>query len=177
MKLGAVSAKLEWAKTVGSGVPFGSVTTCAATLLATFDLCKILIGLPGTALTLSAKIHLINPFLGSSCYIGSAASPIVIPLTLGTTSPPLPNLPIKGKIGTIQPLISAIQLLGLVLVNNSFSVPAATGCGTTGGGLVNASINQKLGLPSPAGHNTIVIDANGEEMYAPTILEHGWTGE
>lgn len=177
VKLGAVAAKLEWAAPVPSNTPFGAVTACGANLLTTFDLCKILGGLSGTAITLSVKIHLLNPFLGSSCYIGSAASPIVIPLTLGTTSPPPPNVPIKGKIGTAQPLLSSLLLLGMALVNNSFSVPGATGCGTTGGGLVNASIDQKLGLPSAAGHNTIVVDANGEEEEAAMILKHGWTGE
>src|ERR1700728_1667601 len=39
----------------------------------------------GTALTLPIKVHLENPLLGSSCYIGSNAEPIVLNLTTGAT--------------------------------------------------------------------------------------------
>ena len=37
----------------------------------------------GIALSLPLKVHLENPLLGSSCYIGSNAHPIVIEFTLG----------------------------------------------------------------------------------------------
>ena len=79
--------------------------------------------------------------LGSSCFIG----PIALNLTTGTTSPPLPNLPITGvpydaDAGTAT------------LVNNSFNVPGATGCGLFG--VANSSINTELGLPAAAGKNT-----------------------
>src|ERR1700736_2132926 len=58
-----------------------------------------LVNQEGVALSLPVKIHLENPFLGSECYIGSSANPIVWKLTTGTTSPPGPNQPIKGKVG------------------------------------------------------------------------------
>ena len=56
----------------------------------------------GTALSLPVKVHLENPFLGSGCFVGSNAHPIVIDLTTGTTSPPPPNEPISGKPGELS---------------------------------------------------------------------------
>jgi hypothetical protein len=174
-----VLAKLEWAVNVPPGTAFGRTSGCLnADPLAIFNLCKLQSAQAGTALTLEAKIHLMSPFLGPSCYIGSAASPIVIPLTTGFTSPPAPAHPIHGNPDVeIINRPGALQVLGTTLVNNSFSVPVATGCGTSGGGLINSSINHKLGLPSPPGQNTIVIIANAEERAAIEVLTHGWTGE
>src|ERR1017187_4522723 len=56
----------------------------------------------GTALTLPVRVHLKNPLLGSSCYIGSESSPIQLHLTTGATSPPLPNKSIHGKRGEAE---------------------------------------------------------------------------
>jgi hypothetical protein len=173
-----VSAKLEWAVSVAPGRPFGLETSCGSDPLVTFDLCKLLNARSGTAATLSVKIHLLSPFLGSGCFIGSAAAPIVIPLTTGLTNPPPPATPIHGKAyERVVPRASATQLLGTTLVSNSFAVPVANGCGTSSGSLVDSAINHKLGLPSPAGQNKIVINANGEERSGQEVLEHGWTGE
>jgi PKD repeat protein len=89
--------------------------------------------------------------LGSTCTIGTAASPIDINvLTTGVTSPPAPALPISG----VPYSASTGQLR---VVNNSFSVPGASGCPI---GLFNLNdiINQQLLLPSPAGANSAVID-------------------
>ena len=54
----------------------------------------------GTAISLPTKIKLSNPILGSNCYIGSDSSPVVIDFTSGKTSPPPPNEPITGSVGT-----------------------------------------------------------------------------
>lgn len=43
------------------------------------------------ALKLPVKVRLENPFLGSSCYVGSSSSPIIWNLTSGETSPSWPQ--------------------------------------------------------------------------------------
>jgi hypothetical protein len=113
----------------------------------------------GTALTLPLKIHLENPFLGSSCYIGSNAHPIVIEFTSGTTSPPAPNKPITGKPGELS--LNAAETIifdkGNELVNNSYPAPGAEGCGGIFAPIVDEIVDKKLGLPSAAGKNTAIL--------------------
>ncbi len=127
----------------------------------------------GTALSLPVKIKLGNPFLGSSCYIGSDSSPIVIDFTTGTTEPPLPNKPIKGAAGTFEhnPAFSLITLSGGKLVNNSYAAPGAEGCGGRFSSIVDPAVNAELSLPSAAGHNTAILEgklstANAEAVKA-----------
>jgi hypothetical protein len=114
----------------------------------------------GTALSLPVKVHLENPFLGGSCYIGSDAHPIVINLTTGTTSPPPPNKPIKGKAGHIEfkDEFAIVSLRENTLVNNSFAAPGAQGCGGLFAFLIDPIINGKLGIPAAAGHNTAILN-------------------
>ena len=85
----------------------------------------------GTALSLPVKVHFENPLFGSSCYVGSNSAPIVIGLTTGTTSPPPPNSPITGSVGTPNALREGniLKMNKNSLVNNSFAAPEATGCG------------------------------------------------
>ncbi len=180
VQLTGVFARLEWAAAVPPATAFGFTENClGANPLVTFDSCRLLGSKPGTAVTLKVKLHLISSFLGSSCYIGSATQPIVLALTTGVTSPPPPALPIHGK--SVEFLYASSgqfqQAIGIRLVNNSFSVPVATGCGTSSGNLVNASINRKLGLPSPPGQNMIAIDANAEQGIAKEVQAHGVIGE
>ena len=51
------------------------------------------------AVRLPIRVHLKNPLLGNSCYIGSESNPIELELTTGTTSPLPPNKPIEGETG------------------------------------------------------------------------------
>jgi hypothetical protein len=134
-----------------------------------------LLGETGTALSLPVKVHLENPFLGSACYLGSNSKPIVIEFTTGTTAPPPPNKPIKGKLGTIS-VVGGGQILKISnnsLVNNSFAAPGATGCG---GFLVelllDPIINAKLGLPAAAGNNTAILSGTLEQAGANAVREH-----
>jgi len=113
----------------------------------------------GTALSLPVKVRLENPFLGSGCYIGSNAHPVVIELTTGTTSPPEPNKPISGSPGepSINETGSLLTIKNNSLVNNSFAAPGVEGCGGLFSFLINPLVNAKLGLPSAAGHNTAIL--------------------
>jgi len=104
-------------------------------------------------LTITLKISLSGSpsgvSLGSSCQVG----PFTMALITGTTNPPLPNLPITG----VPYDATTGQATG---VNNSFSVPGASGCGPLG--LANGQLNTGLGIPAAAGTNTaiLVLEAN-----------------
>ena len=82
----------------------------------------------GPTITLPVRVHLKNPLLGEGCYIGSEAHPVQLHLTDGTTSPPLPNKPIKGKLGTpeseIEKGYESVKITENSLVDNAFSAPS-----------------------------------------------------
>jgi hypothetical protein len=125
----------------------------------------------GTALTLPVRVHLENSFLGSGCYIGSKAHPVVVEFTTGTTSPPAPNKPITGKVGEIETKESGniIIVNNNSLVNNSFAAPEAEGCGSQilfglFTGLIDKAVGSEVGLPSAAGNNTAIL--NGKQELA-----------
>jgi hypothetical protein len=128
----------------------------------------------GTALRLPVKVHLENPFLGSNCYVGSSGSPIWLNLTTGTTAPPAPNTPISGAVGSGSLLEeeSILKYSGVKLVDNSWSAPAASGCGGILSFLVNPIINTMIGLPSAAGHNTAIQNVSLYSSPAPTVNAH-----
>ena len=117
---------------------------------------------------LPLKFHLLNLFLGLNCYLGTNSDPILLQPTTGTTSPPAPNTPITGNTGNVtlgsdpngySDLLAGFD--GATLVDNSFAVPGATGCGI--GGSLDWLVNLLFGLGSPAGHNTATltgVDAN-----------------
>lgn len=129
----------------------------------------------GVGLSLPLRVHLNNAFLGGSCYIGSAASPIDLQLTTGLTSPPPPNKAISGQLG--KPRFSMaefiIDILENRLVDNSFSEPRASGCGGAFSFLVDPALDARLGLPSPAGHNTAVIEDEFLNTLAETVRVFG----
>lgn len=115
----------------------------------------------GTAVSLPVRVKLSNPFLGSGCYIGSSSSPIRLNLTAGTTSPPPPNKPITGFAGngTETEGGALITITGQKLVDNAFSVPGANGCGgILFSWAVDPFVNEIVGVPSPAGTNSAVLE-------------------
>jgi hypothetical protein len=129
----------------------------------------------GTALTFPVRVHLKNPLLGESCYIGSTSSPIQLHLTTGTTNPPLPNKPITGKPGNAKAVEEKGRELTEItensLVDNAFSAPVAEGCGGIFSFLIDPILDAKIGLPSTAGHNTAILNgtlksATTEEVIA-----------
>jgi hypothetical protein len=114
----------------------------------------------GTAFGLPVKVKLSNPFLGSNCYIGSNSSPIMINLTTGTTSPPLPNKPISGSPGEfIEGPEGVIRLQKNRLVDNAFSASGANGCGgILFSWAIDPFVNSIVGVPSAAGTNTAILE-------------------
>jgi hypothetical protein len=115
--------------------------------------------------TLPVKVHLENPLLGSTCYIGSNAEPINLNLTTGTTSPPPPNSPISGAEGSEfereEERRAVLKSEGGLLVDNAFASPGANGCALTIGGIhigINKLINRAAALPSAAGKNEVKLN-------------------
>lgn len=113
----------------------------------------------GPAFTMPVKVKLSNPFLGSSCYIGSNSNPVNLALTTGTTSPPPPNAPISGSPGEGGNIEENILFFKKnKLVDNSFAAPGANGCGGIFSFLIDPFVNSIVGVPSAAGTNTAVLE-------------------
>jgi hypothetical protein len=126
----------------------------------------------GTALSLPVRVKLSNPLLGSSCFVGSDAHPIILNLTTGTTSPPKPNKPIKGSRGEFF-LTGENNILNFVknsLVNNSFAAPGVQGCGLLPF-LFDPLVDLDLGVPASGGHNTAVLEGAVQISNAGAVSE------
>lgn len=115
----------------------------------------------GVAVILPVRVHLENPLLGSTCYIGSASSPLNWRLTTGYTKPPAGTTPLHGSAGVLSFIEKEeiAQFEGAKLLDNAWSAPAATGCG---GFLVeyilDPIINASVGVPSAAGKNVAALE-------------------
>jgi hypothetical protein len=117
-----------------------------------------LLGGTGTALSLPVKVRLENPFLGSSCYIGSNAKPIVIEFT--TAAPGSPGEVTTNKAETI------ITISKNILVNKTFAAPKVEGCA---GGLLDGLVDSKLGLPSASGKNSATLKGTLQVAEAAAV--------
>jgi len=117
----------------------------------------------GTAITLPVRVHLKNPLLGNACYIGSEASPIQLHLSTGKSGA------LKGARGETETKeengLALLRVFENSLVDNTFTAPAAEGCGELllVKGYLDSIVNNKLKLPNKAGENAATL--NGE-LYA-----------
>jgi hypothetical protein len=120
----------------------------------------------GTALTLPVRVHLKNPLLGNSCYIGSEASPLELKLTTGTSGG------LTGKRGETESQeekgLELLHIFNNSLVDNTFTAPGSEGCGEFLfiKGYLDGILNSKLKIPNKAGENAARL--NGE-LYATTV--------
>lgn len=126
----------------------------------------------GVTLEEPLKIKLTNPFLGENCHLGSLSDPIKIVGQEELTSPPPPNKPIKGVPGhlTLNESEGLFEIRGNSTVDDSFAVPAASGCGGSLAPLIDRAIDAKLGLPSPPGRNAEVINGTLEVTLPASVL-------
>ncbi|HEX5851796.1 MAG TPA: hypothetical protein VFY36_01770 [Solirubrobacteraceae bacterium] len=105
-------------------------------------------------MTLPIKIHLQNPLLGANCYIGSKAHPILVePKSVIVPTAFLQRFDLDGTLNWEGGAIFETVFADGTQADSQFAVPAATGCR----GMLNAAINHKVGLPSPAGNNNITL--------------------
>jgi len=148
----------------------------ALTLYAVTELAGVPSGFTVETVTLPIKVHLETPsgVLGNNCYIGSVSSPITLHNTTGTTSPPAPNKPITG----VFPEISEdekhiLHFSNGTYVDNSFSVPGASGCTLKLFGFIpislNGFVNSQAALPSAAGKNEAVQEFDIEVVAQTNV--------
>jgi hypothetical protein len=135
-------------------------------------------GEAGPGLALPIKVHLENPLLGPSCYVGSSFSPILWALTSGTTAPPKPNKPITGTVGEVEFKDGGglAETKRTTLVDNAWSAPLANGCGGPLSSLINPIVNGSAGLPAVAGVNEARLDNAVAITSASTVREKAIAG-
>jgi hypothetical protein len=129
----------------------------------------------GVALKLPVKVHLENPFLGANCYVGSSASPLIWNLTTGPSKPPAGTAPIHGTGGSLEFLeeFQIAEISGSKLVDNGWSAPKSSGCGgILLEALVNPVIDGQVGLPSAAGKNVAILNADSFLALSEEVNKH-----
>lgn len=106
------------------------------------------------------KFKLINPLLGSNCYIGTDSDPVVVhpSLSVGpgggffSESDPQP---------AVHPDTIFFGVTGAVASDSTFSAPGVLGCGP--GGVANVAVDEALdassGLPAASG-NSLTLNGN-----------------
>ncbi len=136
-----------------------------------FNLDNLLSG-DGPAITLPSDVLLTNPLLGADCTVGTPNDPEVLNLTDGTTNPPPPNMPITGSLGKLRVLYNgkAVKTKGTRLVDNSYGVPGASGCGP--GGFFDPLLDYLRGLPSAAGTNSAILSGTSGLAEAKLIRKY-----
>jgi hypothetical protein len=125
----------------------------------------------GTAIVLPVRIHLKNPFLGNACYIGSEKEPIELHLTTGASGS------LHGKVGTEETLeekgLVSLKITNNTLVDNTFAVPGAEGCGELliFKGFLDGLVDSKLKIPNKAGENKAVFNGELRAAAASEVKE------
>ena len=110
-----------------------------------------------TTWTQPLKFKLINPLLGSYCYIGSNDNPVVVnPSVTGTLvikRDPNPKL---------HPKTAVLAVTKATATDTTFTVPGVTGCGPGGSAniAVDVAIDASAGLPSASGSNSLTLNGN-----------------
>ncbi|HME02240.1 MAG TPA: hypothetical protein VKG38_04320 [Solirubrobacteraceae bacterium] len=132
----------------------------------------------GTALGLPVEVKLSNSFLGGSCYVGTNNNPVVVDMTTGSMPPNGEEPEVKGTTGELEVKDGGVEvnIFNNQLVNNTYAAPGATGCGVRSG--ADEAVNSASGLPSPTGHNRVVLHgtlkvAGAESMAEELGLEYG----
>ncbi len=135
----------------------------------------------GEGLVLLLRFHLENPFVGVSCYIGSEANPLQLGLTTGETHPPPGVEALHGVMGTTAGVFEnekgMTRIAGASLVDNTFSMPGAEGCGgPSSGGSLDARVDEDLHIPNKAGQNAAVLYGEiSMTSHTTVIASESWT--
>jgi hypothetical protein len=119
----------------------------------------------GIALGLPAKFKIENPLLGDHCYIGSNSKPIPIDYTTGKSGR------IEGSAGefNFNKEFTLSTMTGGRLVSDTFSTPAARGCGGLLSVFINPWVNSLLGGVSPAGQSAAILEGKFQDAAASAV--------
>jgi len=130
-----------------------------------------LIEAKGIGLSLPVKVKLSNPLLGESCYIGSNANPISIPLTTGSAKLSSSHRLATGKPGHAQfkDEYDLVTIKEDSLLNDSFAAPRAEGCGGILSFLVDPAVDAELGVPLAAGRNEAILNVTLRDANASAV--------
>jgi DNA-binding beta-propeller fold protein YncE len=127
-------------------------------------------------ITIPIKIQLENPTLGPNCTIGTRQNPILL-------NPQNTDLSNAKSVGGFFSFDSngvpdsspgpdgALLATGLVQGDDTFAVPAATGCGPNGS--LDGVVDGVAGVPSPSGSNHLVLDDASSGLAFPETGEGG----
>ena len=129
----------------------------------------------GNAVTLPLKVKLSNELLGEDCYIGSDAEPIVLHLTDGVTQPPEGVEAIEGSRSEAATGAKGriLEIPAVKLVDNTFAVPGAKGCGgPQSEALLDEIIDLDIGLPSKAGSNKAIMTGSVEQTITEDVTRY-----
>jgi hypothetical protein len=125
--------------------------------------------------TQPVKFNLINPLLGSTCYIGTDYEPIVLHPSLSVGPGGGLNEEFDPQ-PTVHPDTEVLDVFGAVASDNTFSAPPVTGCGP--GGNANVPVDEALdagaGLPAASGNSLtlngsflLAVNGAGEDSSLP----------
>jgi hypothetical protein len=121
----------------------------------------------GSTLSLPVKIKLDNQLLGENCYIGSNTEPVWLELTTGSSGA------LTGAVGTLtfNGNFTITTLTGLTLVDGTYALPAAKGCGGIFSSFVDPLVNSIFALPSASEKNEATLEGVFEDASAQAMRE------
>ncbi|MFC8720186.1 hypothetical protein [Kitasatospora sp. NPDC057198] len=129
-------------------------------------------GEPYPVFQLPIKLHLYNALFGGHCYVGSDAAPLLLKPTTGATGS---TPPMTGDPGTLDYAPDpnghgalAISETNASLVDNTFAVPGASGCGLLGS--LNQIINWTMGLPAAPGKDSVSFQQTNASFVLDTDI-------
>ncbi len=120
-----------------------------------------------TTWTQPLKFKLINPLLGSYCYIGSNDNPVALnPSLTGHLVEEIDPHPRN------HPDTAVLKINAAVATDTTFTAPGVTGCGPGGSEniAVDEAIDTSVGLPSASGDNSATL--SGTFYFAACYAPH-----
>jgi len=121
----------------------------------------------GSAISLPVRIKLESALLGSNCYIGTKLEPVQFELTTGTSGA------LDGDIGALSFNGSStiMTLTGMEVVDGTYALPAAKGCGGVFSTYVDPLVNSILALPSASEENEATFEGTFRDASAQAMRE------